>query len=91
MKRVWINLENHCVIFDMFLILIFRHSDDLHRLVNRYHSALNGLDEMKTTMLAEQISTVQNEIYIGCKTLNWNSLGMLQNLQCFCNLIILLF
>lgn len=56
---------------------IFRFSDDLHRLVNRYHFALNSLNEMKNNMLAEQICTVQNELYIGCKRLNWNSLGML--------------
>lgn len=45
--------------------------------MNRYHAALNSLDEMKTFMLADQISAVQKEIYIGCKSLNWNSLGML--------------
>lgn len=61
----------------MFLSLFFRYSDDLHRLVNRYHNALNSLNKLKMTMLAEQIYTVQNEIYIGCKRLNWNSLGML--------------
>lgn len=56
---------------------ILRYSDDLHRLVNRYHSALDSLNEMKTVMLAEKISAVQNEMEIGCKRLNWNSLGML--------------
>lgn len=56
--------------------LIFRHSDDLHRLVSRYHSALDSLNEMKTVMLAEQISAVQKEMDMGCKRLNWNSLGM---------------
>lgn len=57
--------------------LIFRYSDDLHRLVNRYHSALDSLDEMRAVMLAEQISTVQSGMELGCKRLNWNSLGML--------------
>lgn len=56
---------------------IFRFSDDLHRLVNRYHFALNSLNEMKNIMLAEKICAVQNEMYVGCKRLNWNSLGML--------------
>lgn len=56
---------------------MFRYSDDLHRLVNRFDSALDSLNEMKTIMLAEQIRAVQNEMDIGCKRLNWNSLGML--------------
>lgn len=58
---------------------MFRYSDDLHRLVSRYHDALNSLDKLKTTLLAEQICNVHNELYVGCKRLNWNSLGMLRN------------
>lgn len=55
---------------------MFRYTDDLHNLVSRYHNALDSLDDMMTIILAEQINAVRNNIYIGCKRINWTSLGM---------------
>lgn len=56
--------------------LAFRYEIDLDNVVNCYHSAMDSLSDALVTMLAPQIKAVKTNLYLGCKRLNWNSLGM---------------
>lgn len=53
-----------------------RYVSDLSKLINRYHSALDSLNEAHVVMLAPHIKVVKKDISLGFKRLNWNSLGI---------------
>lgn len=44
-------------------------------MTNRFNSILDSLSGTKAIMLTEHINVVRSEIHLGCKRLNWNSLG----------------
>uniref|UniRef100_A0A669FBB8 Dynein axonemal heavy chain 10 n=1 Tax=Oreochromis niloticus TaxID=8128 RepID=A0A669FBB8_ORENI len=48
----------------------------ISNLINRYHSALDSLNEAHVVMLAPHIKVVRKDISLGFKRLNWNSLGI---------------
>lgn len=58
------------------LALVFRYVNDLHSLVNCYHSVMDSLSEVKFVMLSKQIKEIRKVMHSGCQRLNWNSLGM---------------
>ncbi|KAL6114194.1 dnah10 [Pungitius sinensis] len=49
---------------------------DLDKVVNCYHSVMDSLSDAHVVMLAPQIKAVKTNMYLGCKRLNWNSLGI---------------
>uniref|UniRef100_A0A673CHG9 Dynein axonemal heavy chain 10 n=1 Tax=Sphaeramia orbicularis TaxID=375764 RepID=A0A673CHG9_9TELE len=53
-----------------------RYLDELHSLVNRYHSVMDSLTDAKVIMLVDHIKAVQADLEFGCKRVNWNSLGI---------------
>nr|XP_057927697.1 dynein axonemal heavy chain 10-like isoform X1 [Doryrhamphus excisus] len=53
-----------------------RYTDDLHKLVNRYNSAVSTLNDAKITMLSQNIQKVETVLFLGCKRLSWNSLAI---------------
>lgn len=58
------------------LALFFRYLNDLHNLVNCYHTVTGSLSEAKSIMLSKQMEEARKVMLFGCQRLNWNSLGM---------------
>lgn len=61
-----------------------RYNDELHRLVDSFHSAMDNLSDAMFSMLAKPIKAVKKEIHFGCTTFNWNSLGIVQTVKYMC-------
>uniref|UniRef100_A0A672KU77 Dynein heavy chain 10, axonemal-like n=1 Tax=Sinocyclocheilus grahami TaxID=75366 RepID=A0A672KU77_SINGR len=58
-----------------------RHIKGLNKLVNRYHSLMDNLNDAEFSLMADQVQELRRELSFGCRRVNWNFLGIPQFVQ----------
>ncbi|XP_052412947.1 dynein axonemal heavy chain 10 [Carassius gibelio] len=58
-----------------------RHIKGLKKLVNRYHSLMDNLNDAEFSLMADQVQELRRELSFGCRRVNWNFLGIPQFIQ----------
>uniref|UniRef100_A0A8C1QBG0 Dynein heavy chain 10, axonemal-like n=1 Tax=Cyprinus carpio TaxID=7962 RepID=A0A8C1QBG0_CYPCA len=58
-----------------------RHIKGLKKLVNRYHSLMDNLNDAEFSLMADQVQELRRELSFGCRRVNWNFLGIPQFVQ----------
>lgn len=70
-------LEIFLEVFWPFFCFACRHIKGLKKLVNRYHSLMDNLNDAEFSLMADQVQELRRELSFGCRRVNWNFLGKL--------------
>ncbi len=69
------------IVLEVFWPFLFffacRHKKGLKKLVNRYHSLIDNLNDAEFSLMADQVQELRRVLSFGCRRVNWNFLGML--------------
>lgn len=60
-----------------FVCFACRHIKGLKKLVNRYHSLIDNLNDAEFSLMADQVQELRRVLSFGCRRVNWNFLGNL--------------
>lgn len=67
-----------------FCCFACRHIKGLKKLVNRYHSLIDNLNDAEFSLMADQVQELRRVLSFGCRRVNWNFLGMLHGIPVIC-------